>query len=127
MRRALYFGTNGCPGHSAIPLAGEFSNEKIRKITSLVDSHNLEELFKYGDKSRWFNLKFTIDGNVINNFFGYAVPYSPDDPRGGSKSVILIENGSKEDIRKLFYSSMFLMKQFNKIWDKYNFDIDERL
>lgn len=126
MKRVLYFGTNGSPGHSIIPLVGEFSNVEIRKITLLVDSFNLEKLFIGGYKYRWFKFELTIDNNT-NKFFGYAVPYSPDDPRGGSKTVILIENGNEEEIRDLFSSNKFVSKQFNKVWDKYNYKKEERL
>lgn len=126
MKRALYFGTDGCPGHSAIPLEGEFSSSEISTIVRLVDSFNLEKLFVGGHKFRWFNMGFTIDDNAYK-FFGYAVPYSPDDNRGGSKSVIIVENGSMEDIRTLFYSNRFLMNKFNKIWDTYKYKEEERI
>lgn len=126
MKRAVYFGTNGRPGHGFIPLYGKFSDKELRAIEIFVDGFDFEKLFTGGFRARWFNLEFQLEGNNYS-LLGYAVPYSPDDKRGYSKTVILVEDGNKEDIRTLFDSNEFLQRQFNIVWNNHNYREEEKI
>lgn len=126
MKRTLYFGTNGSrPGHMSIPIYGKFSWEEKEKIEMLVDCLDFQNLFLDGSRSKWFNLKFELDKKY--QFLGYAVPYSPDDKRGYSKTVILVEDGTMEDIEDVLASHEFVRDQFNKVWEEYNYSKEERV
>lgn len=126
-KRALYFGTDGRPGHYSIPIDSGFSQLELKAIEVFVDGFEFEKLFTGGFRSRWFNLEFELNDKDKYRFFGYAVPYSPDDKRGYSKTVILVEDGNKEDIKSLLDSNEFIRRQFNLVWDTYNYREEERI
>lgn len=44
MVRIAYFGTDGCPGHYAIPIRGKFTEEDIKVIES-VDCDDFYKVF----------------------------------------------------------------------------------
>lgn len=41
MVRIAYFGTDGCPGHYAIPIRGKFTEEDIKVIESVESDVNI--------------------------------------------------------------------------------------
>lgn len=137
MKRALYFGTIHSLGHYPMPISGKFTDTEIRSIETFIENDTFYDVFKIvvddngivrniNKKHAYFGIRFTI-GNSQKYFFGYAVPYSPDDTRGGSKTVILVEDGTKDDIKSLVKSNEFLKEQFNKVWDKYNYKKENRI
>lgn len=138
-KRALYFGTRGSLGHYPIPISGKFTDTEIKAkaIETFIENDTFYDMFKtvvddngivrhINKKYNYFGVRFTV-GNSQLHFFGYAVPYSPDDTRGGSKTVILVEEGNKRDIQSLLDSNEFIRDQFNKVWDKYKYNVGGRI
>lgn len=104
-RRVVYFGTDGSAGHIAIPITGEFSNEELRKVES-IDSDSFYRIFR---KNEFKMARF-------ENYTILGFPASPDDDRGGGKTVVMIEEEATEvDFIILLNSVPFLEKQFNKL------------
>lgn len=104
-RRVIYFGTNGCAGHIAIPITGKFSQNEIKEVES-IDCGNFYSIFRRNEfKIAKFN-KYTI--------FGF--PASPDDERSGSKTVVMIEGEASEvDFIILLNNVPFLKRQFDRL------------
>lgn len=85
MVRIAYFGTDGCPGHYAIPIRGKFTEEDIK----VIESVDCDDFYKVFDVMRF----------KIAEFKGWTIlgiPASLDDHRPGSKTVIFIEGKANE-------------------------------
>lgn len=85
MVRIAYFGTDGCPGHYAIPIRGKFTEEDIK----VIESVDCDDFYKVFDVMRF----------KIAEFKGWTIlgiPASLDDHRPGSKTVIFIEGEANE-------------------------------
>lgn len=83
--RIAYFGTDGCPGHYAIPIRGKFTEEDIK----VIESVDCDDFYKVFDVMRF----------KIAEFKGWTIlgiPASLDDHRPGSKTVIFIEGEANE-------------------------------
>lgn len=105
VRRVIYFGTNGCAGHVAIPITGKFSDEELREVES-IDNDSFYRVFR---KNEFKIARF-------KNYTILGFPASPDDNRGGSKTVVMIEGGATElDFIILLNSVSFLKRQFSKL------------
>lgn len=113
-KRVIYFGTNGNPGHGAIPIQGKFSNAEIQRVND-IDILPIEKYLN-GRRSLFFKL---------DNYCGFLVPYSPDDRRPGSKTIILIENGDMYDVVRAIENNKFVKKQFLAVFNKYKYSFDE--
>lgn len=104
-RRVIYFGTNGCAGHIAIPITGKFSDEELREVESIDD----DSFYRVFRKNEFKIAKF-------KNYTILGFLASPDDHRGGSKTVVMIEGEATEvDFIILLNSVHFLERQFNKL------------
>lgn len=76
MVRIAYFGTDGCPGHYAIPIRGKFTEEDIK----VIESVDCDDFYKVFDVMRF----------KIAEFKGWTIlgiPASLDDHRPGSKNA----------------------------------------
>lgn len=110
MKRAIYFGTSGKAGHSAIPINGSFSYAEMKEVEH-IDHDSFYEVFN----------KYEFKISKFNNYTVFGFPASPDDPRGGSKTAVLIEGDANEiEFRDLINSYTFLKMQFFKLAKKYN-------
>ncbi len=108
--RAIYFGTNGCAGHYAVPIVGDFSHEEIKDVER-IDCDNFYSVFK--------GLEFKTAKYLNYTIFGF--PASPDDPRGGSKTVVMIDGEASIAVfEKLIDDSVFLKGQFDLLSKIYN-------
>jgi len=110
MKRVIYFGTKGSAGHFAFPIIGSFSRQEIEEVES-IDCDSFYKVFaKYEFK--------------LSKFKGYTIfgfPASPDDSRGGSKTVVMIEgDASIQDFLGLIDGNSFLKGQFDRLTIKYN-------
>ena len=86
MVRIAYFGTDGCPGHYAIPIRGKFTEEDIK----VIESVDCDDFYKVFDVMRF----------KIAEFKGWTIlgiPASLDDHRPGSKTVIFIEGEANKE------------------------------
>lgn len=124
-KRVLYFGTNGSQGHNLYPINCDVCIEEGQTIVKYIDSFAFENLFKEHLKSLTFVLtvKYTIMNGLsfTRNYFCYGVPFSPDDPRPGGRTVVMIEDGGFADMRQVFEESIVVRNQFRKVYVKYNF------
>lgn len=98
MVRIAYFGTDGCPGHYAIPIRGKFTEEDIK----VIESVDCDDFYKVFDVMRF----------KIAEFKGWTIlgiPASLDDHRPGSKTVIFIEGKANEtDFMEVIQEYSFL-------------------
>jgi hypothetical protein len=112
-KRVAYFGTQGggIPRHSFTAIVGEFSYEEEREVIRL----DCDTTFKVFDGKRQF--KFFNYGK----YMCLAFPASPDDKRGGSITIVLIEgkDTSRKEILETIGTSSFLKKQFNRLCELY--------
>ena len=53
-------------------------------------------------------------------FVCYGVPYSPDDERPGSKTIVLIENSTIHEVKDAIIKNNFLYDKFKKVKEKYD-------
>lgn len=119
MNRIAYFGTNGNnePGHYFRAIEGNFSSEE-QGLVEFLDGGSLDFDRMIYDGSLGFKFFRYL------NYFGLASPVSPDDERGGSKTIVLIENVKlKNDILEAIEAHPFLKGQFNRICAKYKVNL----
>ncbi|WP_418821732.1 hypothetical protein [Phocaeicola plebeius] len=114
MKRILYFGTMpGRAGHWPYAYS-TFSPDEIDKF------NQLDILYQFTDRCKFFHFQM---GDT--SYFGFGVPYSPDDKRAGCKTLVLIENGTKEDIVEVLKSNHDIGKQFKKVFIERQYTIQE--
>lgn len=113
MNRIAYFGTpgDGYIGHHFAAISGEFSREEGEYIEKL-DGDDIQKIFK--GKRNFCFFKY-------GNYIGLAFPASPDDKRGGSVTIALVENATDEgDVLKVIEDFPFLKRQFNRLCELYD-------
>ena len=110
MVRIAYFGTDGCPGHYAIPIRGKFIEEDIK----VIESVDCDDFYKVFDVMRF----------KIAEFKGWTIlgiPASLDDHRPGSKTVIFIEGEANEaDFIEVTQEYSFLKNKVKKLAELYH-------
>lgn len=112
--RIAYFGTEGKAGHSFKAIQGEFTKEEIREIEK-VDCDAIYKVFKH---------EYSFEFFMYGRYGCLGFPASPDDDRGGSKTIIFVEGAiTKEDVTKAVNSSIFVKSQFEKLSKMYNTEI----
>ena len=52
------------------------------------------------------------------------LPYSPDDERPGSKTIVLVEYGTVQEVKDAILQTPFLLEKFKKVKEKYKLNID---
>ena len=110
MVRIAYFGTDGRPGHYAIPIRGKFTEEDIK----VIESVDCDDFYKVFDVMRF----------KIAEFKGWTIlgiPASLDDHRPGSKTVIFIEGKANEtDFMEVILEYSFLKNKVKKLAELYH-------
>lgn len=110
MVRIAYFGTDGRPGHYAIPIRGKFTEEDIK----VIESVDCDDFYKVFDVMRF----------KIAEFKGWTIlgiPASLDDHRPGSKTVIFIEGKANEtDFMEVIQEYSFLKNKVKKLAELYH-------
>lgn len=117
MKRVAYFGTEGegVTGHYFKAIVGDFTQDEIKEIEQL-DCY-AESIFNGNIKFKFFTYK---------NYLCFGVPVSPDDKRGGSKTIALVENAAgRKEVLEVIESSPFLKIQFNRISEIYSIQISQ--
>lgn len=115
--RIIYFGTDGCVGHYPLGINFTLSKEEYNKIRE-VDGIITDEVL---DENTGTFLRYLSEG-VCYTCFG--VPYSPDDERPGSKTIVLVENGTVQEVKDAILQNPFLLNKFKKVKEKYELNID---
>ena len=106
----IYFGTEGRGEAGHYPRG-------INCYLSIEDCNYIYEIDKFEE--------FPADGFFRwREFVGYGVPFSPDDNRGGSKTIVLVEHGeSADEVIEAIKNYPFLMRQFSRVNEMYNLKI----
>lgn len=104
-KRAAYFGTNGRAGHFLYPLHGDFSSQEVEELSyiDLVPLRGRGGMFSY------------------KGFTCLYLPYSPDDKRLGSKSIVMVENGDIGDIKNLIMDTPWVSASLLAVIKKYEY------
>ena len=108
-KRVIYFGTegDGHAGHYPLGINCKLSFEEYKYIRE-IDKYTE---FPASGFFRW------------REFVGYGVPFSPDDKRGGIKTIVLVENGTKDDVIYCINNNEFLNRQFKRVKEMYDLNI----
>lgn len=115
--RIIYFGTDGCAGHYPLGINFTLSEEEY-KDSKEIDRIITDEVL---DENTGTFLRYLSDG-VPYTCFG--VPYSPDDTRPGSKTIVLVEYGTVQEVKDAILQNPFLLDKFKKVKEKYKLNID---
>ena len=115
--RIIYFGTNGCVGHYPLGINFNLSKEEQKDFESIdliIADEDIDH--KTGTYLLYWHDKMP--------FVCYGVPYSPDDERPGSKTIVLIENSTINEVKDAIIKNNFLYDKFKKVKEKYKLNID---
>lgn len=115
-KRIIYFGTNGCVGHCPLGINFRLTKEEyenFEKIDGIITDEILNDTGTF--------LRYMSDG-VAYTCFG--VPYSLDDTRSGSKTIVLVEYGTVQEVKEAILQNPFLFDKFKKVKEKYKLNID---
>ena len=115
-KRIIYFGTNGCVGHDLLGVNFNLTKKEyndFREVDRIITDEVLDENGTF--------LRYMSDG-VAYTCFG--VPYSPDDTRPGSKTIVLVEYGTVQEVKEAILQNPFLLDKFKKVKEKYKLNID---
>lgn len=115
--RIIYFGTNGCVGHYPLGINFTLSKEEY-KDSKEIDRIISDEIL---DGNTGTFLRYLSDGVP---YTCYGVPYSPDDERPGSKTIVLVEYGTVQEVKDAILQNPFLLNKFKKVKEKYKLNID---
>ena len=114
--RIIYFGTDGCVGHYPLGINFTLSKQEYKdfqKVDGIITDEVLDENGTF--------LRYVTKG-VPYTCFG--VPYSPDDTRPGSKTIVLVEYGTVQEVKDAILQNPFLLDKFKKVKEKYKLNID---
>ena len=115
MKRIAYFGTDGCVGHYSKAIKGQFTNEELNH-------------FEYVDQDKFYTLISSYKKigfcHLDSNWRIAAFPASPDDDRGGCKSVVFMETPcTTDDMINAIRENDFLRSVFTKLGKQYNVEL----
>ncbi len=110
--RIIYFGTDGCVGHYPLGINFTLSEEEY-KDSKEIDRIITDEVL---DENTGTFLRYLSDGVP---YTCYGVPYSPDDERPGSKTIVLVEYGTVQEVKDAILQNPFLLDKFKKVKEKY--------
>lgn len=88
MVRIAYFGTDGCPGHYAIPIRGKFTEEDIK----VIESVDCDDFYKVFDVMRF----------KIAEFKGWTILGIP-----ARKAMVRAGNNATKNLVKTFRGKLF--------------------
>lgn len=115
--RIIYFGTDGCVGHYPLGINFHLTRKEYKDFQE-IDRIITDEIL---DGNTGTFLRYFLDGVP---YICYGVPYSPDDERPGSKTIVLVENGTVQKVKDAILQNPFLLDKFNKVKEKYKLNID---
>lgn len=118
MKRVAYFGTQGSGevGHYFIAIKGEFTYEEREEITRL-DSYDTLNMFEGKRSFRFFR---------YGRYLGLAFPASPDDKRGGSITLVVVEKAeTHKEVLDALKASEFVKSQFDRLSKIYDISIPQ--
>lgn len=115
--RIIYFGTDGCVGHYPLGINFTLSKEEYKDFQE-IDRIITDEVL---DENTGTFLRY-LPGGVL--YTCYGVPYSPDDERPGSKTIVLVEYGTVQEVKDAILQNPFLLDKFKKVKEKYKLNID---
>ena len=110
MAEIIYFGTNGCSGHSPIGIDKTLTRTEYK-------------IWCKFDNEVWINNIYRNPGRHIIKHYGevytnYGVPFSVDDERVGSHTELFWKGlHTEEEIIRLIKNNQFLARQFKKLED----------
>lgn len=116
MNRVAYFGTygNNKAGHYFMAIRGEFTSEEQDQI-KMIDTDDFNRLVEKDGGFQFF---------MWHSYGCLAFPASPDDDRGGCKTVIFVENTNKKiEVLEAVNASPFVKRQFERLSEMYKIDI----
>lgn len=116
IRKIIYFGTDGCLGHYPKGVNCELTAEEYDELKR-VDRVNVEEQLERDDG--WFEYR-----THCGTYTCFGVPYSLDDKRPGSKSIVMMEDSNIFDVILAVKSIPFLYDKFKELNERYDLDID---
>lgn len=90
--RIIYFGTDGCVGHYPLGINFHLTRKEYKDFQE-IDRIITDEVL---NENNGTFLRYLSDG-VPYTCFG--VPYSPDDERPGSKTIVLVEYGTVQEVK----------------------------
>lgn len=108
-KRAAYFGTNFRPGHYLFTLRGKFTKQEIKDLS---DVYTVQLQGRGG--------VFTYKG-----FTCLYIPYSLDDDRLGSRTIIMVEKGTIGAIKRIIRNRPSIYVYFLRLFRKYRYTEDE--
>lgn len=108
-KRAAYFGTNFKPGHYLFTLRGRFTKQEINDLSDV-----------YMVKLQGRGGVFTYKG-----FTCLYLPYSLDEDRLGSRTIIMVEKGTVGSIKQIIRNRPFIYVYFIRLFKKYGYTEDE--
>ena len=115
--RIIYFGTNGCVGHYPLGINFHLTQKEyqyFKKIDRIITDETL-------NKATGTFFCYRTNGT---SYIGFGVPYSPDDERPGSKTIVLVEYGTVQEVKDAILQNPFLLDKFKKVKEKYKLNID---
>ena len=111
MAEIIYFGTNGCSGHSPIGIDKTLTLAEYKMWCECDNETSTNNIRKNPGRH-----VIEHHGEVYTN---YGVPFSVDDDRGGSHTELFWKGiHSEEEIVNLIKNDSFLSKQFKLNEDK---------
>lgn len=115
-KQIVYFGTNGCVEHYPLGINFTLSEEEYRDFQKIDGIVTEKELAK---NKGWFY--FLREDHI---YLCFGVPYSPDDKRPGSKTIVMVDGAERHDVVDAILETPFLLKQFKEVNEKYKLNID---
>lgn len=111
--RIIYFGTDGCVGHYPLGINFHLTRKEYK------DFENIDRIItdEFLNKATGTFFRYITNGTP---YIGFGVPYSPDDERPGSKTIVLVECGTVQKVIDAILQNSFLLDKFNKVKEKYN-------
>ena len=105
MAEIIYFGTNGCAGHSPIGIDKTLTNAEYKIWCECDNEYWIDNIRKNPGRHL-----VQLHGETYTN---YGVLFSLDDDRGGSHTELFWKGiHTEEEIVSLIKSNAFLKKQF---------------
>lgn len=110
MAKIIYFGTNGCPGHTAIGIDALLKNEEYKQWYECDNEHWIE------------NVRKNPGRHLIKHhekvYTNYGIASSVDDDRNMSHTELFWEGiHTEQEMLDLIRSNDFLRTQFSMVKD----------
>lgn len=115
-KKIVYFGTDGSLGHYPKGVNCELSADEYDELKGIDLSATEDLLQRTGG---WFRY-LTKSGS----YTCFGVPYSLDDRRPDSKSIVMVSDGSIFDVIRAVNGYAFLRDKFKELNERFELNID---